>query len=296
MGSNNPTVGSSNISFSSLKSAYYDASITNASGNSNLTDGMTTTPISLSFFRGATFTDSTSVPSSGEISINDDFKSKTFGSSSSSSPEFEWYYYAYGSNIGVIYIYWLNSSNNSLNLLRSISGQQHTGTTQSWDQYTEDLSSYAGQTGRIVIAYKTGSSFRQDIQLDDMELKETTSGTIDLDPGTSTGRSNWQKRTSYTTSLSYPTSSWSSISISISASNVWNYDSGGTGSGSTGGTRDVSGSTSGYYLYFEGSSPNFSSSTRYYWLRTTNSYTLSGGSGGGDGGGDDGGGGGMPPP
>ena len=210
--------------------------------------------------------------------------------------EFDWYYYAYGSDIGIIYIYWLNTSNNSLNLLRSISGQQHTSATESWDNYTEDLSSYNTQTGRIVIAYKTGSSFRQDIQLDDMELKETTSGTIDLDPGTSTGRSNWQKRTSYTTSLSYPTSSWSSISISISASNVWNYDSGGTGSGSTGGTRDVSGSTSGYYLYFEGSSPNFSTSTRYYWLRTTNSYTLSGGSGGGDGGGDDGGGGGMPPP
>ena len=69
--------------------------------------------------------------------------------------------------------------------------------------------------------------------------------------------------------------SWSSISISTSASNRWNYDKGGTPSGSTGGTRDVAGSTSGYYLYFEGSSPNFSSSNRYYWLRTANSYTLS---------------------
>ena len=139
MGSNNPTVPSSNISFSSLKSAYADASITSASGNSNLTDGNTNTPISLSFFRNATFTDSSSVPSSGELSINDDFKSKTFGSSS--SPEFEWYYYAYGSNINTIYIYWLNSSNNSLNTLRTVTFQQHTSATQSWLQYTEDLSS-----------------------------------------------------------------------------------------------------------------------------------------------------------
>ena len=277
MGSNNPTVPSSNISFSSLKSAYTDASITSASGNSNLTDGMIDTPISLSFFRNATFTDSTSVPSSGEISINDDFKSKTFGTSSSSSPEFEWYYYAYGSHTGVIYIYWFNSSDDSLNLLRSISGQQHTSASQSWDEYTEDLSSYAGQTGRIVIAYKTGSSFRQDIQLDDMELRGTTSGTIDLDPGTSTGRGNWEKRTSYTTSLSYPRLFYSSISISQSTSNRWNYDRSGTPSGATGTTRDVSGSTSGYYLYFEGSFPNYSTSTRYYWLRTTNSYTLSDG-------------------
>ena len=83
-----------------------------------------------------------------------------------------------------------------------------------------------------------------------MELRDTTGGTIDLDPGTSTGRGNWQKRTSYTTSLSYPTSSWSSISISTSSSNRWNYDAGGTPSSSTGGTRDVSGSTSGYYLFF----------------------------------------------
>ena len=102
MGSNNPTVGSSNISFSSLKSAYADASITSASGNSDLTDGNSNTLISLSFFRNATFTDSTSIPSSGEISINDDFKGKTFGATS--TPQFDWHYYAYGSNIGIIYI------------------------------------------------------------------------------------------------------------------------------------------------------------------------------------------------
>lgn len=283
MGSN-PTVSNSNISFSSLKSSYVDGSITSADGNSNLTDGKTNTPISLSLFRNATFTDSTSIPSSGEISVNDDFKGKTYGASA--TPQFDWHYYAYGSNIGTIYIYWLNSSNNSLNLLRSITGQQHTGSTQSWNNYEEDLSSYSGQTGRIVIAYKTGSSFRQDIQLDDMELRETTEvgGTINLNPGTFLGRGNWQRKTSYTTNLSYPTSGWSSISISTSSSKIWNYDAGGTPSGSTGGTRDVSGSTSGYYLYFEGSSPNFSSSNRYYWLRT-GEYTLSGGDGGGGGGG-----------
>lgn len=273
MGSNNPNVSNSNISFSSLKSAYVDGSITSATGNSDLTDGKTNTSISLSLFRNATFTDSTSIPSSGEISVNDDFKGRTYGSSA--TPQFVWHYYAYGSYINIIYIYWLNSSNNSLNLLRSISGQQHTGTTQSWNNYEEDLSSYSGQTGRIVIAYKTGMNFAQDIQLDDMELRETTSGDIDLDPGTPTGRGNWEKRTTYTTSLSYPTTGWSSISISTSISNRWNYDSGGTPSGSTGGTRDVSGSTSGYYLYFEGSSPNISSSTRYYWIRTVTDYTLS---------------------
>ena len=235
--------------------------------------------VSLSEFRGATFTDSTSVPSSGEISIND-FKGKTFGATS--TPQFDWHYYAYGSNIGTIYIYW-SEDGGSTHHLRSITGQQHTGQTQSWNNYEEDLSSYAGQTGRIVIAYKIGSGFRQDIQLDDMELKETTSGNIDLDPGTSDNiRNRWQRYVSnggYTTSLSYPsTGSWNTISIGTSSSNRWNYDAGGTPSSGTGGTRDVSGSTSGYYLYFEGSSL-FSSSTRYYWIRMKTDYKLSGGGG-----------------
>ena len=260
-------VGTSNISFLGLRNNWNTTSFVGGSDPG-------TTNISLSEFRNATFTDGTSVPGSGEISINDDFKGKTFGTSV--APQFDWHYYAYGSNTGTIYIYWLQNGG-SLVLLRSISGQQHTGSTQSWDNYEEDLSSYSGQTGRIVIAYKTGSGFIQDIQLDDMQLVDTTSGTIDLDPGTSTGRSNWQKNSSYTSSLSYPSYGWGSISISTSANNRWNYDRGGTPSGSTGGTRDVAGSTSGYYLYFEGSSPNFSSSNRYYWLQMKDTYTLSGG-------------------
>tara|TARA_B100000161_G_C33458063_1_gene372176 strand:+ start:356 stop:622 length:267 start_codon:yes stop_codon:yes gene_type:complete len=86
MGSNNPTVPNTNISFSSLKSAYFDSSITSATGNSDLRDGKNNTPISLSLFRNATFTDSTSIPSSGEISIKDDFKGNTFGTSGGGKP------------------------------------------------------------------------------------------------------------------------------------------------------------------------------------------------------------------
>ena len=262
-------VPNTNISFSVLRDKWASASPTFPGGS----DPGDKDNVSLSEFRGATFTDSTSVPASGEISINDDFKGKTFGATS--TPQFDWHYYAYGSNIGTIYIFWLKSSDNSLTQLRSIAGQQHTGQTQSWNNYEEDLSGYKGQTGRIVIAYKTGSFWRNDIQLDNMELKETTSGTIDLDPGTSTGRGNWEKKTSYTTNLSYPTSGWSSITISTQSSKIWNYDAGGTPSSSTGGTKDADGSSSGYYLYFEGSYPNYSSSIRYYWLRT-DEYTLSG--------------------
>lgn len=191
----------------------------------------------------------------------------------SGAPEFNWRYYAYGSSIGTTYIYW-RQSNGTTNLLRQISGQQHTGFTQTWNTYSEDLSSYSGTTGRIYIGYETGNNYYNDPQYDNMELVDTTGGTISLDPGTATGRARWERYTSYTTTSTPPTSSYSSITIGTSTSNIWNYDAGGTPSSSTGGTRDANGSTGGYYLYFEGSSPNYSNSTRYYWFRMSSDYTL----------------------
>ena len=68
-------VGTTNISLNSLRTAWGNAGYAGGSDPGS-------TNISLSEFRGATFTDETSVPSSGEISINDDFKGKTFGTSS----------------------------------------------------------------------------------------------------------------------------------------------------------------------------------------------------------------------
>ena len=62
-------VGTTNIKFSDLKTKY----------NSN--GGSIGSSFSLSDFRGAGFTNGTTVPSSGEISINSHFKGKTFGSS-----------------------------------------------------------------------------------------------------------------------------------------------------------------------------------------------------------------------
>ena len=80
------TVATSNISFSGLKANYVAGDGGDADGDSNLADkkkGTTNPPasaISLSFFRGAGLDGGEpSVPSSGEISINDDLKGKTFG-------------------------------------------------------------------------------------------------------------------------------------------------------------------------------------------------------------------------
>ena len=87
-------VDPSNISFSDLKAAYVAGGGTGADGDSSLRDGKKNTKISLSFFRNAGFTNGTSVPSgSDEISIKDDFKSKTFGNNETFT--YSWKYYAY---------------------------------------------------------------------------------------------------------------------------------------------------------------------------------------------------------
>ena len=194
----------------------------------------------------------------------------------SGAPEFDWRYYAYGANMENTYVYWIQTDGTQ-SLLRQVSGQQHSNSTQTWNSYSEDLSSYSGTTGRIYIGYRTGSGYKNDPQFDNMELIDTTSGDISLDPGSQTGRNRWQKITSYTTTLFAPTTStFSTISISPGSptTHVWNYDAGGTPSSATGSTKDANGSTSGYYLYFEGSNPNNSSSNRYYWVRMTSDYTL----------------------
>ena len=68
-------VPSSNISFSGLRTAYRNGAQDDA--GSALDDGSAT--IGLALFRNANFTNGAPVPSSGEISINDDFKGNTFG-------------------------------------------------------------------------------------------------------------------------------------------------------------------------------------------------------------------------
>ena len=68
-------VGTSSISFSGMRTAWGTVSYNGGSDPGS-------TNISLSEFRGAQFTNSTSVPSSGSISINTNFKGKTFKSAS----------------------------------------------------------------------------------------------------------------------------------------------------------------------------------------------------------------------
>tara|TARA_E500000331_G_scaffold358220_1_gene423480 strand:+ start:12303 stop:14666 length:2364 start_codon:yes stop_codon:yes gene_type:complete len=125
------------------------------------------------------------------------------------------------------------------------------------------------------------SYWRADIQLDDMELKGTTGGDLDFDPHTTRlqgGSSNphWIKNSSNnSSSLPSFSSGWTACTTTTSTSGRWNYDRGGTPSSATGGTRDSDGSTTGYYLYAESSSPNYGSG-KYLWAAMAQDYTLSG--------------------
>tara|TARA_B100000949_G_C14158049_1_gene397811 strand:+ start:69 stop:875 length:807 start_codon:yes stop_codon:yes gene_type:complete len=88
-------IGTSHISFSGLRSAWGDTSPAYVGVGVDPGSGSNSN-ISLSEFRGATFTDDTSVPSDSdeEISIEDDFKDKTFGSVTS---------YEFAINVGGTY-------------------------------------------------------------------------------------------------------------------------------------------------------------------------------------------------
>ena len=61
----------------------------------------------------------------------------------SAAPEFNWKYYAYGSNINETYILWVQS-NGTQNTLRTITGQQQTNSSSSWLSYSDSLNSYSG--------------------------------------------------------------------------------------------------------------------------------------------------------
>ena len=142
------------------------------------------------------------------------------------------------------------------------------GQNAAWNQQTIDISSYGGATVRFVMYYQTTTSFRADIQLDDVNID----GTLYT---FASGSEGWQT-TTVDQEISgvitpYTSASFSTVATGT-AGNRWNRDSGGTPSGSTGLTIDhTSGTTSGYYLYAETSVTH----PFGYWLRSPE-VTLSG--------------------
>ena len=189
-------VNGSNISFSSLKASYVAGGGTDADGNSNLRDGKTNTKISLSYFRNAGFTNSTSVPGTGQISIDTDFKGKIFGTSNVTN-KIEIKYHRYGSTFndswiavtsgasiriedGTFLAYFWKASDNSLTKLGRIVNQTHFSTTSSYNTVTYDITQPDGTSGYLLLILYGWNMFRADMAIgrtrqlyDDNSLKTT---------------------------------------------------------------------------------------------------------------------------
>jgi hypothetical protein len=193
-------------------------------------------------------------------------------------------YYGWGATTGTLTVHWAPGppTSNTISAalpftadgstVTSISGPQHPGPGLTWKSATVDLSPLSPSTGHFVFKYRTGSSFTGDFQLDDMEFTHS-GGTVDMDPDLKRTAStdNWQ-RWNAGPPATYNTSFFSNVTVSSSASGGWNYDAGGTGSSGTGNPTDSDGSTTGYYIYAETSSPNYPQ--KYMWLRTANPVTI----------------------
>ena len=294
-----------NISFSDLKAAYVAGGGTGADGNSSLRDEKTNTKISLSFFRNAGFTNGTTVPSgTDEISIKDDFKSKTFGSSNVTN-HIRMKYHRYGATFnhsftpsgkstldeGTFVLYFWNTSDNSLTRLGTrIKDQQHTSTTSSYSTITYDITQPENTSGYLLFILYGWNHFRADMaigyvvhQYDDNTTKQilyTPSSSVT----TAKSGQDWRKTTrqdELVTSYSSTTVSdiedeiasksqsdtWSTLSSGTSFSGGWQMDRYGTTSTSTGASRGSNGSSSSYYIYCETSGQNKQTVIAYSALR-----------------------------
>lgn len=85
-------------------------------------------------------------------------------------PAMEFWYHMYGADMGELHIDVLQGINWDLDVMNPISGNQG----NLWKQSVVDLTAYAGQIINIRFRGITGSYYRSDIALDDINIKEQT--------------------------------------------------------------------------------------------------------------------------
>ena len=136
-------------------------------------------------------------------------------------------------------------------ILDTVSGQNN-----AWSQRTVDVSGYAGATVRPVFRYLNGSSFRGDIQLDQIVIGGTTSSF-------ESSADSYQRSNTGSNTATYSSVPWEAVSTAGS-NGEWKRDSGGTPSGNTGRTDAAAGS---FYLFAETSGGGGVGNNAYFWLR-----------------------------
>lgn len=157
------------------------------------------------------------------------------------------------------YGYWFNGNSGSiaytLGLTPSLYG--YTGNQGSFwfTTFNIDVSSYVGSTSRVVCIYESGTGFRGDAQIGWVRLGGTT-WTFESSP------ESWETTTLNSTNITYATAVFSTIATSGTSPNLWNRDSAGTGSSSTGlvgnNTTYGNGIPGTWYLYAEASGGGYS--------------------------------------
>lgn len=205
-------------------------------------------------------------------------------------------YHAYGAGVNVAYIYWVTS--NGYNLLRTITGQQHTGHNIAWSTYTDDLTPYRGTTGKVAWVYYTNSqttssevlNYTQDVAFDDMKINnyDQANSIQDLSPtstNTHLGQISNQNSLPSATSVISTVNTYNTALASrpnaikrdpTVAENrrYWNVVQGSTPSSNTGPDNAANNSNNTYYIMYEASSGDSTTNNRYEVLTMSNTITL----------------------
>ena len=88
------------------------------------------------------------------------------------------YYHMYGANIGSLTIQWVTSvgSVESVEDLYTISGQNQDSNDEAWKRITinefVDLSPLSGSSGKIRFQYTSGTSYRGDAAIDNVNISD----------------------------------------------------------------------------------------------------------------------------
>jgi len=190
------------------------------------------------------------------------------GGGGGASAELTFRYHMYGSEMESFYLYWEVGTGRSL--LWSESGQQHTSDTDEWDLATVDVSSYVGQSGKLILVAIIGANadFKTDAAFCDFNLNGTVSNTTS---------NNW--RTHYladapnTNSSSYASQTSTTVNPGGTTSRTWSIISGATPSSSTGPDKHYNNNSSSTYIYYEGSGGSTSTSKGFA-IRSRFEYTI----------------------
>jgi len=222
------------------------------------------------------------------------------GGGGGGSAQMDFQYFMHGNSIGYWNMYWDNGGTlsgpltftaNGVTGLTSLSGEQQNYAGRAWRDATADLSSYVGQTGRVVWLYITQyTNWQGDIAFDTFQITNSSGTTTDIFPTeTSTAFKGQSVGRTYS-SLANCVSDWDNGNITLNTINTtvysngpWNFRTGTTPSasgnyyrtGPSGGSSSNTSST--YYIMCEtsnNSGSNMYSSGRYAFFTTTSTFAL----------------------